>query len=47
SLAWSEHRPAVFFVLDTSGALHAFDLLQDDGAGAVATERYACQAESG
>ncbi|CAM9298502.1 unnamed protein product [Scytosiphon promiscuus] len=46
SLAWSEHRPAVFFVLDTSGAIHAFDLLQD-GAGAVATERYACPAESG
>lgn len=46
SVAWSEHRPAVFFVLDASGALHAFDLLQH-GAGAVATERPPCVAAAG
>ncbi|CAM9936057.1 unnamed protein product, partial [Hapterophycus canaliculatus] len=38
SVAWSEYRPAVFFVLEASGTLHAFDLLQHS-AGAVATER--------
>lgn len=27
---WSSERPAVFFVLDVSGNLHAFDLLQSD-----------------
>lgn len=37
SLAWSEHRPAVFFVLDSSGAMHAFDVLEDDG-GPIASE---------
>eukprot|EP00752_Nemacystus_decipiens_P007144 g6397.t1 len=30
AVAWSEHRPAVFFVLDAAGALHAFDVLEDD-----------------
>lgn len=38
SLAWSEHRPAVFFALDVLGMVHAFDLLEDD-AGPVASER--------
>ena len=28
--SWSEHRPAVFFALDAAGALHAFDVLEDD-----------------
>lgn len=37
SLAWSEHRPAVFFALDVVGVVHAFDLLEDD-AGPVASE---------
>ncbi|CAM9816841.1 unnamed protein product [Ectocarpus sp. 6 AP-2014] len=37
SLAWSEHRPAVFFALDVLGMVHAFDLLEDD-AGPVASE---------
>ncbi|CAN0040557.1 unnamed protein product, partial [Ectocarpus fasciculatus] len=37
SLAWSEHRPAVFFALDVLGVVHAFDLLEDD-AGPVASE---------
>lgn len=32
SVAWSEHRPAVFFVLDAAGTLHAFDVLEDDTA---------------
>ena len=27
---WSPQRPSVFFVLDSSGAFHAFDCLQDD-----------------
>ena len=27
---WSPHRPAVFYVLDTAGRLHTFDLLQED-----------------
>lgn len=30
SVTWSEHRPAVFFVLDAAGTLHAFDVLEDD-----------------
>lgn len=30
SVAWSEHRPAVFFVLDSAGTLSSFDLLKDD-----------------
>lgn len=30
SVAWSEHRPAVFFVLGAAGTLHAFDVLEDD-----------------
>ncbi|CAB1117592.1 unnamed protein product [Ectocarpus sp. CCAP 1310/34] len=37
SLAWSEHRPAVFFALDFLGVVHAFDLLEDD-AGPLASE---------
>lgn len=27
---WSPQRPAVFYVLDTAGRLHTFDLLQED-----------------
>ena len=38
SVAWSEHRPAVFFVLDMRGTLYAFDLL-DDGVDPVASAR--------
>lgn len=38
SVAWSEHRPAVFFALDSAGTLHGFDLLEDD-AGPVASAR--------
>lgn len=30
SVTWSEHRPAVFFVCDSAGAVHAFDVLDDD-----------------
>ncbi|CAM9597264.1 unnamed protein product, partial [Laminaria digitata] len=30
SVAWSEHRAAVFFVLDTLGTLHAFNVLKDE-----------------
>lgn len=37
SVHWSEHRPAVFFVLDTVGTLYAFDLLEDD-TGPVVSE---------
>lgn len=37
SIAWSEHRPAVFFVLDSAGTLHAFDVLEDD-TGPAASE---------
>ena len=29
---WSPQRPAVFFVLDSAGVLHVFDILQDDKA---------------
>lgn len=35
-VTWSDHRPAVFFVLDATGSLHAFDVLEDD-AGPVAS----------
>lgn len=30
SVAWSEYRPAVFFVLDSAGSLFSFDVLRDD-----------------
>lgn len=36
SVTWSDHRPAVFFVLDAAGSLHAFDVLEDD-TGPVAS----------
>lgn len=29
-VAWSEYRPAVFFVLDSVGCLFSFDILKDD-----------------
>jgi len=35
NVQWSPRRPAVFFVLDSNGHLHVFDLLQDDTAPIV------------
>lgn len=37
SIAWSEHRPSVFFVLDAAASLYFFDLLEDD-TGPLGTE---------
>lgn len=35
SIAWSDHRPAVFLALDSAGTLHAFDLLENDSCPTV------------
>ena len=37
-LHWSPRRPAVFFVLDSAGALHAFDLLESVRAPVVSEQ---------
>lgn len=46
SVAWSEHRPAVFFALDSAGTLHGFDLLEDDTGPVASARGLACGRES-